>query len=52
MKSQVRVNNNLIEESLDSFDLFKVTNLGRINNEQSKNLRAKPEQEPKRKQWG
>lgn len=51
-KGQGRVVNNLIEESLDSFDLFKVTNLGRINNEQSKNLHLKPDQEPKRKQWG
>ena len=52
-------NQNLIEESLDSFDFFKVTNLGRINNElgsqsQQRGVVGKPNGESvnKRAKWG
>lgn len=41
-----KAKNTLIEESMDSLDFFKVTNLGRINND----INKKPE--PKRKKWG
>jgi len=37
--------NILIAESMDSFDFFKVTNLGRINNEQSKTKLTKQDSE-------
>ena len=48
----------MIEESLDSFDFFKVTNLGRINNDlgqQSHQRMSKQrgqESENKRAKWG
>lgn len=45
------VRNYLIEESMDSLDFFKVTNLGRINNDQANKTRANPEPEKRRKEW-
>jgi hypothetical protein len=37
---------------MDSLDFFKVTNLGRINNDLHKHSKPKQDVEPKRKRWG